>query len=350
MNERNMQIKVGALILVAVGLLVGFIFLLGSFSVGAVRTLYVEVSDSGSVLKGAPVKIAGVRAGRVEEVEFLVARDARKSAAGGPGVDDPPVNVRLRITVNEAMAPSVRKDSEFYITTQGVLGEKYVEIVPGTMSAAEWADGSYIRGRDPARIDLLFAKASSILGKVEQAFSGGEGLNLGELTKSLIKLTNHIDEFLTENKDRLNKIASNVEVATDDAAGLAKYLREGVGSSENVGAIVRNVKTVSAVAATEAKPLIQAATRTMKNVDDSVVIVKDVVEKNRGHIDAALANLEPITQNARTVMRDAAGLTAGLATGRGTVGQLIVDQEIYDDLKEMLRDLKRHPWKMLWRE
>jgi phospholipid/cholesterol/gamma-HCH transport system substrate-binding protein len=39
-----------------------------------------------------------------------------------------------------------------------------------------------------------------------------------------------------------------------------------------------------------------------------------------------------------------------VSTGRGTIGQLIIDQEIYDDLKEMLRDLKRHPWKMLWRE
>ena len=49
-------------------------------------------------------------------------------------------------------------------------------------------------------------------------------------------------------------------------------------------------------------------------------------------------------------MRDAAAITQGIGTGRGTIGQLIVDQEIYDDLKEMLRDLKRHPWKMLWKE
>lgn len=348
MNERNMQIKVGALILVAVALLVGFVFLLGSFSVGAVRSYYIEVADSGSVLKGAPVKIAGVRAGRVEEVEFLVARNARKSEAE-PG-SDTPINVRLRITVSDTMAPSVRKDSEFYITTQGVLGEKYVEIVPGSQASPEWPDGSYIRGRDPARIDLLFAKAGSILAKVEAAFSSGEGINFGALTKALTRLTEHIDEFLSENKERLTKIATNVETATGDAAGLVQYLREGVGSSANVGAIVQNVKSLSGVAAQSAGPLIATATRTMNNVDASVVMLKDVVEKNRGHIDGALANLEPITQSARTVMRDAAGLTAGLATGRGTVGQLIVDQEIYDDLKEMLRDLKRHPWKMLWRE
>lgn len=348
MNERSLQIKVGALILVSLGLLVGFVFLLGTFSVGAVRTFHLEVADSGSVLKGAPVKIAGVRAGRVEEVVFLVERDARKSAPALP--NEAPINVRLRISVNAEMAQAVRKDSEFYITTQGVLGEKYIEIIPGTVSSPQWEDGAYIRGQDPARIDLLFSKASSILSKVEAAFSGGEGFNFSDLTAALIKLTNNINEFLVDNKARLNKIASNVELATEDAAGLAKYLREGVGSSDNVGAIVRNVRQVSAVAASEAKPLIATAQRTLKNVDESVVVVREVVEKNRGHIDAALANLEPITENARTVMRDAAGITAGIGAGRGTVGQLIIDQEIYDDLKEMLRDLKRHPWKMLWRE
>lgn len=348
MNERSLQIKVGALILVAVALLVGFVLLLGSFSVGSVRTFYLEVADSGSVLKGAPVKIAGVRAGRVEDVEFLVARDARKSAPLADG--EPPINVRLRLTVTDKMAPAVRHDSEFYITTQGVLGEKYVEIVPGTQSSAEWAEGAYIRGKDPARIDLLFSKASSILGKVEAAFSGGEGLNIGELVQSLIRLTKRIDAFLTDNKDRLDHIAANVDAATADAATLVHNLNEGVGSSENVGAIVRNVRTVSAVAAKEAKPLVETAERTLRNVDSSVVMLKDVVEKNRGHIDAALANLEPITLHAKSAVRDAAGLVAGLSTGRGTVGQLIVDQEIYDDLKEMLRDLKRHPWKMLWRE
>jgi len=32
------------------------------------------------------------------------------------------------------------------------------------------------------------------------------------------------------------------------------------------------------------------------------------------------------------------------------VGQMLSDEEIYDDLKELLRDIKQHPWKLIWEE
>ena len=41
---------------------------------------------------------------------------------------------------------------------------------------------------------------------------------------------------------------------------------------------------------------------------------------------------------------------AHVRAGRGTVGALLMDEEIYDDLQEMVRDLKHNPWKFFWRE
>ena len=348
MSERSLQIRVGALSLVALVLLAGFVLVLGSVSVGAQRTLYIELADSGSILKGAPVKIAGVRAGRVEHVEFLVARDARRSELL-PG-EAPAVNVRLKVSVDEEMAPAVRKDSEFFVTTQGVLGEKYLEIVPGSLNAPEWTDGAHIRAHDPARMDLLFAKASSILGKIEQALGGMDGPKLGELVGNLIRLTGHLDEVLVANRGRIDAIVQNLESTSADAAVLVRSLREGVGSGENVGAIVQNVRTVSEVFARESGPLAETARRTLGTVDQTVSTVNEVVQKHRPGIEATLENLEPLSAHARSAARDASAITQGIAMGRGTAGQLLVDQEIYDDLKEMLRDLKRHPWKMLWKE
>ena len=51
------------------------------------------------------MKIAGVRAGRVEKVVFLVDRAARKSEPSGPR--DTQINVRLTVNVNAKMAPAV---------------------------------------------------------------------------------------------------------------------------------------------------------------------------------------------------------------------------------------------------
>ena len=36
--------------------------------------------------------------------------------------------------------------------------------------------------------------------------------------------------------------------------------------------------------------------------------------------------------------------------GKGTAGALLVEPQIYDDLKELARDLKRNPWKFFWKE
>jgi phospholipid/cholesterol/gamma-HCH transport system substrate-binding protein len=41
---------------------------------------------------------------------------------------------------------------------------------------------------------------------------------------------------------------------------------------------------------------------------------------------------------------------AHVKTGKGTVGALVMDEAVYDDVQEMVRDLKHNPWKFLWRE
>ena len=47
---------------------------------------------------------------------------------------------------------------------------------------------------------------------------------------------------------------------------------------------------------------------------------------------------------------DAQAIVTHIKTGKGTVGALVMDEEIYDDMQEMVRDLKHNPWKFLWRE
>ncbi|MCA9544275.1 MAG: MCE family protein [Myxococcales bacterium] len=349
MAGRMLEAKVGALVIVAVTLLIGFVVLLGNVSVGARRILHVEFADSGSMLAGAPVKIAGVRAGRVEAVEFLVARDARRSAPRFKG--EPPINVRVTLAIDEAMAPSVRQDSQFIITTQGVLGEKYLEIVPGTGGSPEWAADSDIRGSDPPRVDVLFSRIDSIMAQVQEALSGEDGqVRVGELVTRLTRLVKNVDELLERNGDKLDVVFDNVAAASGDARQLIVSLNRGLGDGTDLIAVRGDLKHITGVAAKEIGPTVQVARRTLQRADAALATVTELVEGNREPIAATLQGLPPVLARAEAITRDVQYVTDGLKSGRGTVGQLIVDQEIYDDLKEMLRDLKRHPWKVLWRE
>ena len=107
-----LEIKVGALIALTLALVVFFLFLLGSFSFQRTYKLKVDFDFSGNLQVGAPVKISGIKMGKVEEVDFL------------GGKFDPAVNrrvqVRVTLQINDKAKDAIHDDAEFFINTQGV--------------------------------------------------------------------------------------------------------------------------------------------------------------------------------------------------------------------------------------
>ncbi|HEU5077514.1 MAG TPA: MCE family protein, partial [Polyangiaceae bacterium] len=73
--------------------------------------------------------------------------------------------------------------------------------------------------------------------------------------------------------------------------------------------------------------------------------------------DDQIARYRRITSDAQDTMAmakltatEAQSLIAHVRRGEGTVGALVMDEAVYDDLQEMLRDLKHNPWKFFWRQ
>jgi phospholipid/cholesterol/gamma-HCH transport system substrate-binding protein len=57
-----------------------------------------------------------------------------------------------------------------------------------------------------------------------------------------------------------------------------------------------------------------------------------------------------LASRANAAAADAQEIVAHIKKGSGSVGALVMDEEVYDDLQEMVRDLKHNPWKLFWRE
>jgi phospholipid/cholesterol/gamma-HCH transport system substrate-binding protein len=72
--------------------------------------------------------------------------------------------------------------------------------------------------------------------------------------------------------------------------------------------------------------------------------------EQRQQLQNTIASAERIASNAETTVTEANEVVGHLREGRGTVGALLMDEEIYDDLQELIRDLKHNPWKFFWRE
>src|SRR5258706_5079498 len=116
MGPRSMEVKVGVLILVALGLLAGFVVVMGGLSFQPTYTVYVDFDNPGGLKTGAPVRIAGVKVGRVAAVEFR-----------GRGTDvrsrEHQALIRVVASLESQFKTSVFENSRWFVTTQGVLGE-----------------------------------------------------------------------------------------------------------------------------------------------------------------------------------------------------------------------------------
>jgi len=65
-------------------------------------------------------------------------------------------------------------------------------------------------------------------------------------------------------------------------------------------------------------------------------------ERNQTSVSETLANLSAMTGGLKAIIRD-------MQAGKGTVGKLLYDELLYDDLQALTADLKENPWKLLYR-
>ena len=156
---RSLEIKVGALVLLCSGLLFAFIWVLGDFGGGSGFQLHIDFDTASDMKPGAPVKVAGVAAGKVAKVEYWGGR--RDEEVGRRVV------VRISCTIDPDIGATLHENARFYISTQGMLGEKYIEVDPGTFERPVLASGAKMVGRPPLRLEVLGQR----LAKVSAAIS-----------------------------------------------------------------------------------------------------------------------------------------------------------------------------------
>src|SRR5262249_16764237 len=74
---------------------------------------------------------------------------------------------------------------------------------------------------------------------------------------------------------------------------------------------------------------------TLKGIRDSDSLMHDVLYGGKGNGAEALANVVAITADVRAI-------TAGIRQGKGTLGALLVDPSVYEDMKVLLGNVERN--------
>src|SRR5689334_24981463 len=104
-SERGLEFKVGLLILISSAILVGFVFVLGNVSLRSGFKIYVDYDYIGALQPGAPVKVSGIKVGKVSDVEFFGGKEDSKLHQR--------VQVRVTAWIEDRVRDSIRPDAEF---------------------------------------------------------------------------------------------------------------------------------------------------------------------------------------------------------------------------------------------
>lgn len=214
------EAKVGLLFAAALAGLLLFALALGVLNpFSRAKVLVVAYNYAGGIEVGSPVRVMGIKVGKVKSIEF------NPSFKLNEGEE---VKLLMTITINSDAWETVRADSQFFINLAGVIGEKFIEISPGSSAAASLKSGQVVRGEDPPRIDQLISQSYGLAGKLFEMVEKNEGSvvdtiqMMNNLVKNLNTLLKQIDT--TTNKDA-REIVKNLNTITSDMAYFTQKMR-----------------------------------------------------------------------------------------------------------------------------
>lgn len=214
--------KVGLLFIGSLVLIAAFAYYLGAFNPFTnTRDIYVAYNFAGGIDVGSPVRVMGIKVGKVKEVIF----DPNLKTERGEEV-----KLKLKISIDKKAWNTIRTDSEFYINLAGVIGEKFIEITPGGSESPRLRPGSVVRGVDPPRIDQLISQSYGLAGKIIDFVQKNEG-SVTETLKMADRLVNNLNSLLVRvdkmsNNPDAQKMIKNMVAITDDMAYFTKNLRD----------------------------------------------------------------------------------------------------------------------------
>jgi phospholipid/cholesterol/gamma-HCH transport system substrate-binding protein len=342
-HERSLELKVGTLLVVSSAILLTFIFVLGKFSLHSGFRVYVDFDYIGALQSGAPIKVSGIKVGKVEDVEFFGGKQDAKLGKR--------VQVRVTAWVEDRVRDAIRGDAEFFVNSTGVLGEQYLEVVPGH----DWdhppiAEGAVIHGapwvHDPPRTDLVVARLYEVLDGVSSVLHDDRDA-IQHLLSNGANAIAELNQLLVERKADIGELIG----ASAEVAKAAKTTLDKVNAGLGDGRPVANLLADSDATLRSAQTALTTLTPSVQALLTDGARVTGLITEQR--VDKAIDAADQAGRaagKAGGLIDNVNGVVTDLRAGKGTAGALLSKDELYADLREMIRDLKRNPWKFFWKE
>lgn len=206
---------------------------------------------------GAPLKMGGVDIGSVEAIAIDTDGDTPK--------------ILLTLMIYAPHNDLIKADSELSLDTQGMLGDKFLNLSTGTADAAKLSPGDFLKTKESTEMSMVVSQSSEII-------------------KNVAATTVKIDTFVDSLPD-----AAAMKTATTDFGASAQELK---------------------------------ALLSVLNARDSAIhLMGDKVFADR--LLATVGSLQRAAQHFESV-------AAKIDSGQGSLGALVNDPALYDDMRNLL--------------
>ena len=304
----SVEAKVGIFVVIGIVILGYMSMKVGKLTLSKDKRYEVEaLFDSASGLAvDTTVEIAGVEVGRVGRI----------------GLEDGKALVGLYID------PEIKltKDARAVIRTKGILGDKYVELIPGSPAAPVLAAGDRIVYSVPTTdLDTLMnvlgevaRDIKKLTGSLSNVMGGEEGeASLRAIIVNVREMTETLNRTVQANNEDVTRMIANL-------SAFAETLREiGDANHEDIDTIVANVRKASC----EIETLVA-------NLNE----ITNKINEGEGTIGELINNRETV-ENLNEALVSLKEVTDKIGEGEGTIGRLVNDDETVESLNATLEGI-----------
>ena len=374
-SELGRKLRVGIFVIASLVAFLAMIYALGAKSrlFEAKYTIHAEFTEVGGLSEGATVRLAGVQIGRVSGVEL-------PSQPGG--------KVRVNLSIAKRFSDRVRKDSVARIETQGLLGDKIVEITVGTPAAAPVQNDEVIASKDPADLGQMVSQGAQMVKDVAAVAATlretAEGLkqsrildeagatmaNARKVTVQIARIVNEVEHgkgwanVLVYQEPtalrQLNGLIATTQRVLDrvdrgeGAAGVLTSDQSTAAARRLVAAMDRFARTIQQpgddagiLPALMFDPKYKGVLEDLRLVARNLREVSDRLVGGKGTLGALVKDepgepgIRQASQDLQAAMANLRQITEKINEGEGTVGALIADPTVYERLVTILDGASR---------
>jgi phospholipid/cholesterol/gamma-HCH transport system substrate-binding protein len=339
------QAKVGLLVLGGLLALVYMTIKVERFSITKEKGYLIKaVFDSAAGLdEKALVEVAGVEAGRVEKIR-LVGGKAELSLRIKPDIE-------------------LHKNAQASIRSIGLLGDKYVALTSGSSEYPMLTDGGIIETQvEMADFDKLAGRLSAIAedikavtDSIKKVLGGEKGrLTLQRIIDNIDSLTSNVNMVVIDNQQSIKQALENINHLSYNLDLLVTTNKETFNTTmQNIAQLTESLNEIvvdnrSSLANTIAhlekfsQILEQKSPDITNNMDRILSELNQVLQENKDNLRLSMVKIRDASEKLDNTVGSLEVMSQKIASGEGTIGKLIYEEDTYNNLNETLGGLREY--------